>query len=355
MNRATFLICYLLLALFCSDAGVWIRNFPIENLWTPSYVFSVVAVTGAWVLTNPKVIVPIAVAIAMIVIARSRGGRIGKPWLVWLPVAALSLTGVRAIYPQAQLGYVFAYLIAFGPIVLHLVCVVLGVAYGDAPRATMSQAPPDMSAPTAKTWQMTKYLGIALLIGVIYVTNFGFYPRYFDIAWDEEVQLHDGRVIIVHIKRTFERLGRTGIMGDNRWNGIYRDTEISFDAGPQLGRITKQFKRYEVGMVEFQNGNWYLALLGTTGTPPQRLVSEQIPILILSSDGSARAAKSWDDVPDFPQENIMPLTPSTAVARQFDGTLLKWDQKMAHWKQYPRAAGDTGKIIQRHSPDKQGK
>lgn len=47
-------------------------------------------------------------------------------------------------------------------------------------------------------------LAIAAVLGLTYVLNFGLYPRYFDITWDEEVQLHDGRMIVVHVKRTFE-------------------------------------------------------------------------------------------------------------------------------------------------------
>jgi hypothetical protein len=30
------------------------------------------------------------------------------------------------------------------------------------------------------------------------------WPREFDLEWDEEVQLHDGRVIVVHLKHTYE-------------------------------------------------------------------------------------------------------------------------------------------------------
>ena len=60
------------------------------------------------------------------------------------------------------------------------------------------------------------------------------YPQFFDIAWDEEVQLHDGRVIMVHVKRTFERYNRS-----LQWVGHDRDTEITFDAGLPLGKDRK--------------------------------------------------------------------------------------------------------------------
>jgi hypothetical protein len=177
--------------------------------------------------------------------------------------------------------------------------------------------------------------------------NFGLYPRYFSIAWNEEVRLHDGRTIDVHVSRKFERHG----WRLKHWEGTYRDTEISFDAGQPLGRIAWQFERYQVNMIEFQGGKWYLALSDTSGTPTKRIVSQQIPILILSPDGSERAATSWDEVPDFPRQNVMPMTPSLDVVKQFDGTFLTWERKMGHWRQYPRAAGDNGQVIQRHQKD----
>ena len=339
MNRATFLICYLLLALFCSGAGFLIRNFPSENLWTPTYVFSAFAAVGTGVLTNPKIIVPVAVVIAMIVIARSRGQRIGKPWLVWLPVAALSLSGVRAMYPQAQLGYVFAYLIAFGPIILHLVCVVLGVAHGDAPRATMSQAPPDMPTPTARVWQVTKYLGIALLLGVIYVTNFGLYPRYFDIAWDEEVQLHDGRVIVVNRKRTFERRGLRLSRYDESQT-TFRRNQFTFDAGTQKIVFSTRMPVAYLGEVE---GNWYAVISGQGpyGNYPDEMpnhwgsdyttLEQRLAIL---KDGKF-IPKGWENAPtELIRMNLLPSCPLEKLIELRD-TKITLDQKIALEKAYP--------------------
>jgi hypothetical protein len=189
-------------------------------------------------------------------------------------------------------------------------------------------------------------VGLAALFG--YVLVFDLYSRHFSIEWDEEVKLHDGRVIVAHVKRTFERLHRF-----DRWEGIYRDTDLEFDAGPPRNIVRMHLKRYQVDMVEFEGGNWYLGLSETSGTPPNRLVRSDVPILILGADGSERAAQSWNDVPDFPRQNVMPLTPSPGGVRQFERTLLTWQTKLDHWSRYPRAAGDNGLIIQRHAA-KQG-
>lgn len=169
------------------------------------------------------------------------------------------------------------------------------------------------------------------------------YDQYFDIEWDEEVLLHDGRVIVVHIKRTFERRSRT-----DRWLAHDRDTEITFDGGPPLGKLTRRFQRYDVTMVEQRDGKWYLGLQVTTGIPPERLVDPAYPVLILGQDGVERAATSWNDIPDFPRLNIMPVTPSPEGIAPFKNSLLTWQAKMEHWKKNPRAAGDNGLIIQRH-------
>ena len=191
-------------------------------------------------------------------------------------------------------------------------------------------------------------IAILLALAVGYVLKFGLYPRYFHIEWDEEVQLHNGRMIVVHVKRTFERRARF-----ERWLAHDRDTEISFDAGPPWGKFKRKFERYDVTMIEQHGGNWYFGLQITTGIPPQKLVESAYPVLILGKDGTERPATSWANIPDFPRQNIMPVTPSPEGISPFANSLLTWQTKMEHWKKYPRAAGDDGLIIQRHT-NKQG-
>lgn len=197
-----------------------------------------------------------------------------------------------------------------------------------------------------------RQLGLAALLlsfAIGYVFQFGLWPRYFDIEWDEEVQLHDGRIIVVHVKRSFERYKRLA-----RWVGYERDTEITFDAGPPWGKYSRRFERYDVKMIEHRDGNWYLNLGVTTGIPPMRLVDPAYPILILDRNGTERPARSWDDVPDFPRQNVMPITPSPQGVLEFANSLLTWQQKIEHWNKYPRAAGDDGSIIQRHTKQSGG-
>lgn len=191
-------------------------------------------------------------------------------------------------------------------------------------------------------------LVIVAALGFTYVMTFGLYPRYFDIEWDEEVKLHDGRMIVVHVKRTFERRDRF-----DQWKAFDRDTEITFDAGPPWGKFNRNFERYDVKMIEEREGSWYVALRVTTGIPPKKLIDSAYPVLIFGKDGTERSATSWADIPDFPRQNIMPVTPSPEGIAPFADSLLTWTTKMEHWKNHPRAAGDDGLIIQRHT-GKQG-
>lgn len=162
------------------------------------------------------------------------------------------------------------------------------------------------------------------------------YPRFFDIEWDEEVPLHDGRIIWVHVKRTFERLSEF-----KQWSGVQRDTEISFDAGGTVGRFTKKFQRYDIDFLHEKDGQWYIYLLNTTGTPPVKLVDWHSAFIILKANGQTEPAQSWDQLPrDFLNRNIMPPSPDAEGIAKFNGKKLTLEVKRAHWRANPAGAGD---------------
>ena len=187
-------------------------------------------------------------------------------------------------------------------------------------------------------------LAIAVVLGVTYVMNFGLYPRFFDIAWDEEVQLHDGRVIVVHVKRTFER-----VSGFEKWRGIYRDTEIGFDAGGTIGFYVKNFQRHEVSLLEQKADQWFIGLVQTSGTPPIKWVDFNTPFLVLESDGQLRKETLEKFPAEFTNYNLMPVTPNSEGIARFNGQFLTQAEKMKHWTQYPRGAGDDGKLRRRNT------
>jgi len=96
---------------------------------------------------------------------------------------------------------------------------------------------------------------LATLASWPWLTGFG-WPQFFDLSWDEEVQLRDGRVIVVHLKFTYERLSRFS----EYERSILRNTEMSFDAGPPYGRVTQLFRRQQPVMLDQKDGKWYVAL-----------------------------------------------------------------------------------------------
>ena len=193
-----------------------------------------------------------------------------------------------------------------------------------------------------RSTQILGVLALVLVLAAVYVAKFGIYPRYFDIEWDEEVQLHDGRMIVVHVKRTFERLSRF-----DRYGGVHRDTEISFDAGGAIGKFTKKFQRYDVSLLERLQDQWFIGLVQTTGTPPIKWVDFDTPFLVLQPDGQLRKETLQNFPQEFTRYNVMPNTPDAAGIGKFHGKHLTHTEKVRHWNQYPRGAGDDGQIRRR--------
>ena len=95
-------------------------------------------------------------------------------------------------------------------------------------------------------------LGIAAFGGLTACSR----PQFFNIGWDEEVKLHDGRVIVVNLKFTYERLDRFSEYG----KAILRDTVLTFDAGQPLGRVLQVFKRMRPVALDQSDGTWYAVI-----------------------------------------------------------------------------------------------
>ena len=158
------------------------------------------------------------------------------------------------------------------------------------------------------------------------------FSRYFDVEWDEEVELFGGKIIIVHIKRGYER---TSSIFDPDLRSIQRSVEITFDAGGRIGVFKRKFDNYDVRYIYKNKEYWYIAL-SEIGFVRNRVVSEKVPILIVHPDRKEVAASEWGQVPYFKKSNRMPPTPNAAGVLHFNGIAAK----EAHWKKYPRGAGD---------------
>jgi hypothetical protein len=187
-----------------------------------------------------------------------------------------------------------------------------------------------------------KNIAVCLVVGVlvfaVYVHNFGLWPRYFDIAWDEEVQLHDGRIIVLHIKRTYERLG----LRLERWNGIKRGTEFSFEPNPNK-KFVHKFDAGDLEFIDEKNGFWYIGYYADHGYSSSDLGSRHLypHMAILDVQGKITKPESWNDIPiEITEVNIMPPTPNSEGTAQFRNSLLTLETKKKHWKKYPTGAGE---------------
>jgi hypothetical protein len=86
-----------------------------------------------------------------------------------------------------------------------------------------------------------------------------FYDRYFDIEWDEEVLLHDGRVIVVHVKNTYERQSKSLKQYDEN-NIKFRSKTLMFESAP--GQQQTFHTRMPIAYLGKFNKDWYVVISG---------------------------------------------------------------------------------------------
>jgi hypothetical protein len=176
-----------------------------------------------------------------------------------------------------------------------------------------------------------------LLAGVLlglYVWQFGWQsPWRFELAWDEEVQLHDKRIIKVRIERSYERHSLL-----SRQDSTRLATRISFDAGPPVGHFSHQFAPDDVALIDQYQQVWYFVAAPAGGGLRE---GEQAPAFWMLRPGQTlQQAARGDKVPQaFTRWNVMPATPDAAGLAKFDNTRLRLEQKMQHWAAHPRSDG----------------
>jgi hypothetical protein len=177
----------------------------------------------------------------------------------------------------------------------------------------------------------------SVLLG-LYVWQFGWQsPWQFELAWDEEVQLHDKRIINVHMARSYERRSLL-----SRHDSKRLATRISFDAGPPFGRFSHPFAADDVALIDQHQQVWYVVTAPAGGDLRQ---GEQAPAFWMLRPGhTLQQAARGDKLPEaFTRWNVMPATPDAAGLARFDNTRLRLEQKMQHWAAHPRS--DGGEVI----------
>lgn len=167
--------------------------------------------------------------------------------------------------------------------------------------------------------------------------------QYFELGWDEEVALHDGRVIRMHVTHTYERT-----RGWRRYDGaIHRDCELRFDAGAGQGTVTQLFMGFSPMLLDQHEGVWYAVLYGG-----YRKRSREIPgqdwgdyegphgQLAIRLDAGRWRPISMRALPEeFQKPNVMLLSGSVGEHADWDGTRVTLRQKGRWLKKYPPDPG----------------
>jgi len=188
-----------------------------------------------------------------------------------------------------------------------------------------------------KDWWLA--LGVLAIGAMLYISQNGIYPRYFDIAWDEEVQLHDGRVIVVHVRRTYERLKNELERYPKHPRLV--SMSFSFDKGNKTV-FQHTFKGGTLHFLDEKDGKWYIGYHADPGDPSVEIGTRLLypHVAVLNVDGSISRPQSWGDIPSaITKANILPATPNPKVIAKFQGKTITIEEKMAHWNAYPSGAG----------------
>lgn len=190
------------------------------------------------------------------------------------------------------------------------------------------------------------WLSLGTLAIVIYAFTVGLYPRYFDLSWDEEVQLHDGRVIVVRLKHTYERLHR-----ELGWNtsAVVRDTELSFDAGGKDGRVTQLFKGFHPMFLGQHEGVWFAVLYGDYYGDSRRFPGQDWGELegpygqwAVKLEHGKWQPISMSRLPSiFVEPNMLVLKGTTGEHRELSGRRVSLQDKQSWLSRHPRDYGDV--------------
>jgi hypothetical protein len=103
--------------------------------------------------------------------------------------------------------------------------------------------------------------GITLAAGLaaLYIAANGLYPKFFELAWREEIRLGNGRRAVVETRRTYERLDfvRLREFGNVRLNS----TQLSVEPAAGEPRVSVSTLLQPVYLNQI-DGVWYLVLAG---------------------------------------------------------------------------------------------
>lgn len=172
------------------------------------------------------------------------------------------------------------------------------------------------------------------------------YPRFFELEWDEEVQLHDGRVIVVSVKNRYERLSQ----GLTPYGGaiISRDSTISFDAGGTAGKVSQLFLGFRPKLLDTYDGKWYVVLYGGHYGHSERIPGQHWGQngatcgYAASIDQTSFVSIPINDLPPvFKANNMLLLYGEPSEHAKFSDRLVRLADKAAWVKKHPPGPKDA--------------
>lgn len=179
-------------------------------------------------------------------------------------------------------------------------------------------------------------------------------PKTMTIEYDEEVKLHDGEMIWVHITRHYGL--SSGVFGDTGgMESSYKPThvEISWDTGfDGVGRKSVYFDSY-VGIIDKYDGKWYVA--GNKNTFDKNLYEDSINcnsvgvfigrlrcVVAINQQGEFVKALP-EALYNINSKNIiypMGIKDWSSVPIPLDGTKITWSEKLALQAQQSKRFSD---------------
>lgn len=171
--------------------------------------------------------------------------------------------------------------------------------------------------------------------------------RFFDLEWDEEVKLLDGRIITVHIKHRYMRI-------DGRFYGysdisVPIDSTLTLDTGSSAGTVVQYFKGFQTSFLDQHQGIWYGVLRGkyypgSRETPGQDWGEMEGP----SAQWAIKLVEGkWQPISmsrlpaSFLKENIYHFPSPASSYQQFNGKKITLADKTDLRIKFPRNDVDT--------------
>lgn len=171
-----------------------------------------------------------------------------------------------------------------------------------------------------------------------------FQPQTKTIEYDEQVKLHNGEMIWVHITRHYKLVG--GAIGDPGWReSTYMPSavEISWDTGfPNVGRKSLEFTK-NVSLIDKIDNKWYVG-----GFTPQCIspcvkdnyikLNAVGSLAVINSNDEFDLNASLQDLPQNIQHNIL----SPEKVKEWDSlsmriNKLSWSDKLDIQKTNPQS------------------